>query len=195
MSPNSPVLSAIYVLVGLTFIGVGSFILVETGKVVEVSKRYDDIDECKADWRTPRTCIIDIDIDEDMDSPIFFYYEIKNMYQNHRKYFKSRDILQLMGEDRSKSDIRSNCEPVVTMDDLGFYTKGLTLDDDSPANPCGLLAKSYFNDTFSLLKPDSDDEVYIDQHDIAWDVDKDDKFERSDDSKTEQWIDVENGTF
>lgn len=155
LSPNSVVLGSIYLAIGFAFILFGCIVIDEAELVVEVSKRYDDIGECKADWRTPRTCIIDIEVDDDMESPIFFYYEINNLYQNHRKYNKNRDIYQLMGESRSESEIEFNCDPVVTMSDLGFYTS-LDLQQDDVANPCGLVSKSYFNDTFTLIYPDSE---------------------------------------
>ena len=48
------------------------------------------------------------------------------------------------------------------MDDLGFYTS-LNLTGSDVANPCGLVARSYFNDTFSMLLPDDDVEIELDQ--------------------------------
>lgn len=48
-APNSLVLGFVYVGLGAFFIVLGTIILDETDKAVEVSKRYDDIAECKAD--------------------------------------------------------------------------------------------------------------------------------------------------
>jgi hypothetical protein len=70
------------------------------------------------------------------------------------------------------------------MDDLErkpeHLAGGTTLDEDDVANPCGLIAKTVFNDTFVLFDED-DKAVKIEEDDIAWDVDKDEKFERLDD--------------
>lgn len=190
-SPSTLTQAFVYLLIFAGFVTFGILILVESHKVKEYSKRYDDIDDCKANWRTPRTCVISLHVEERMESPVFFYFEIKNMFQNHRRYNKSRDIRQLMGDVRSKSDIRKYCDPVVDMDDLGFYTT-LNLTEDDPANPCGLVAKSYFNDTYLMLTPENE-QVPMSSDGIAWRIDVDEKFKRSDDSEKLQWIDVENG--
>jgi hypothetical protein len=175
-------------------VAIGLVIVEDTNKVHEVSTRYDNVDDCEADWINPRVCKVTLDVDHDLDSPIFVYYEIRNMYQNHRLYTKSRDPMQLMGHSRSKSDVESNCQPIVTMNDLELevdipYTNGQV------ASPCGLIAKSYFNDTFSLLKPHSHEVVNIHQDDIAWSVERDDKFIHQDDWKQKQWVDVEDEHF
>jgi len=55
------------------------------------------------------------------------------------------------------------------------------MDDSLPATPCGLVAKSVFNDTFTLKKVEDDGstpEIEIIQKDIAWDSDIAYKFKR-----------------
>lgn len=44
----------------------------------------------------------------------------------------------------------TDCDPIVTVSELGNSTTvdGTILPDDAPANPCGLVAKSYFTDTY-----------------------------------------------
>ncbi|CAG9322823.1 unnamed protein product [Blepharisma stoltei] len=195
LSPSSSVLGIIYLSMGVFFVTFGAVILYESNEVIEVAKRYDNLNECKASWKHPSTCIIEMDISDHMESPIFIYYEIKNMYQNHRKYNKSRDINQLLGYNQTKSDISSYCEPVVTMKDLGLITN--LSKEIKIANPCGLIAKSYFNDTFILMPPaDSPKNTITVKHDgIAWDVDKDDKFKRNKHWDSVQWTDVEDEHF
>lgn len=133
-----------------------------------------------------------------MDSPVFIYYEIHNMYQNHYRYAKSRDIKQLMGDDRSKDDVESSCDPIVDMSDLGLkkddrsYGKGLS--GGKVANPCGLMARSLFNDTY-VLEKSSGKPFNIKDDDIAWDIDKDEKFSHIDDWKEKSWTDVEDKHF
>ncbi len=62
---------------------------------------------------------------------------------------------------------------------------------DAPAYPCGLIAKSMFNDTY-VLTDSQGNKVEINEHDIAWEDNKD-RYKNADLSK--QWIDVTNGTF
>lgn len=50
---------------------------------------------------------------------------------------------------------------------------------DAPAIPCGLVAKSYFNDTFTLYSVNSDNtetEKKINSNGIAWSSDLEFKF-------------------
>lgn len=50
---------------------------------------------------------------------------------------------------------------------------------DAPAFPCGLVAKSLFNDTFTLYKGNESDSanlITINTDDIAWESDKENKF-------------------
>lgn len=190
--PNAFKLGIIYILLGTCFIIFGSIIIHKSENVHEISKRYDDQEDCKASWKDPSTCTISFSISDTWESPIFFYFEIKNMFQNHRKYNKSRDIYQLMGDLRTVSEIEDYCEPVVDMEDLGLNTT-LELSESDPANPCGLVAKSLFNDTYTLTQVKTGKEIKIDSNDIAWEIDKEEKFERSDDSEKFQWTDVEDG--
>ena len=84
-----------------------------------------------------------------MDPPIFFFYEIDNFYQNHRRYVRSKSLDQLAGEDISESELSSDCDPIMYVKDLNpkFKTNnfGITLNDSLMANPCGLIANSFFD--------------------------------------------------
>lgn len=85
-------------------------------------------------------CILTITIPNQIDPPVLFYYRLTNYYQNHRRYVRSVDIEQLKGKARSVGDIRSgDCDP------LDIAPNG------KPYYPCGLIANSMFNDTFSNL--------------------------------------------
>lgn len=51
----------------------------------------------------------------------------------------------------------SDCDPIITNSNLGKDKKAVNGDPlipDDPAFPCGLVAKSYFNDTFELWRKD-----------------------------------------
>ena len=62
-------------------------------------------------------------------------------YQNHRRYVKSRDDVQLLA---GKDDLvakHQDCDPYDIDESAG-----------KPIAPCGAIANSLFNDTFFLIK-------------------------------------------
>lgn len=74
-----------------------------------------------------------------------------------------------MGESRSTKDLERSCSPIITMKDLGMKTD-LPLSKRDPANPCGLLPRSFFNDTYALYDKENKP-IYINEQDINWDLD------------------------
>ena len=87
-----------------------------------------------------------------MAAPVFLFYEIENFYQNHRRYVRSKSLKQLAGEDLSDDDLTKNCDPITHIKDLKILTFQLkklketyNVSDDAVANPCGLIANSFFN--------------------------------------------------
>jgi len=153
-------------------------------------------------------CDKEFNIPEDITTPVYAYYELTNFYQNHRRYVKSRSYLQLMGQDINATDLATDCEPIVTNKDLAPYitvaADGVTpLNADLAANPCGLVAKSYFTDTFALYQHGVNDaagvwtdeqKLTINDTDIAWFSDVTYKFKRmaAANWNTIQWTDVSN---
>ena len=81
---------------------------------------------------------------------------------------------------KADSSVTTDCDPIVTNKDLGFkyaFDKTTELVPDEVAFPCGLVAKSYFNDTFILSKyKTTGDDLTIDSTDIAWKSDREFKF-------------------
>jgi hypothetical protein len=47
---------------------------------------------------------------------------------------------------------------------------GVPLDPNGPVNPCGLMAMTYFNDSYTMTGPSGS--VSISNQDIAWKGDK-----------------------
>lgn len=125
-------------------------------KVVNGTDSFGDLEQ---------TCYVQFNLPRDLKPPIYLYYKLTNFYQNHRKYVESYDLEQLQGQAVSADDLSTDCKP-------------LRSDDDRAVYPCGLIANSYFNDTFSspvLLnsKSGSDNETYeLSQTGIAWLSDK-----------------------
>ena len=60
------------------------------------------------------------------------YYGLTNYYQNHRRYVKSRDDNQLLGNNIDPKDLNSDCEPYKWNKTFGYA-------------PCGAIANSLFN--------------------------------------------------
>ncbi|KAG0070768.1 hypothetical protein BGZ89_012517 [Linnemannia elongata] len=98
-----------------------------------------------ATWPTTK-CTVKFTIPDTMKKPVFVYYRLSNFYQNHRRYVKSVDAKQLSGTVRTVSDLSGgSCDP------LAVYKQG---DAQFPIYPCGLIANSMFNDSFSpFLNP------------------------------------------
>jgi len=101
-------------------------------------------------------CVIQFDVPADLPDPVLLYYKLTNFYQNHRRYVKSLDSNQLKGKFVSPKDLNNgNCKPLATTS------------DGKAIYPCGLIANSVFNDTFSNLNGSSSTYIF-NQQGIAW---------------------------
>lgn len=118
--------------------------------------------------KTTPLCSIQFDIPDDLKPPVLFYYRLTNFYQNHRRYVKSLDTDQLLGKAVSVSTIQTgSCDPL------------RLAPDGRPYYPCGLIANSVFNDTFTspllLNVPNAsslDERYFMSDRGIAWSSDK-----------------------
>lgn len=118
--------------------------------------------------RTTPLCSIQFNIPNDLQPPVLFYYRLTNFYQNHRRYVKSLDTDQLRGRAVSVDTIRGgSCDPL------------RLAPDGRPYYPCGLIANSVFNDTFTspllLNVPNASslNEIYsMTDRGIAWSSDR-----------------------
>ena len=176
---------------GVIFVVIGIVIVILSNQIKEIEIRYDDRPECQIGT----TCDINFSIEEEMSKDVFVYYRMKNFYQNHRRYIKSKSNKQLKGNWLEESDIDDDCDPIKLNKDLYEGITGLNktvLDPEGVAHPCGLIAKSFFNDTFVLKKGDND-EIVIKEEGIVWSIDKK-KFKNSP-NRDKQWIDVESERF
>ena len=124
-----------------------------------VKRKYDDKEV------DTFVCSLLFNIPRDLEAPVLLYYRLTNFYQNHRRYVKSLDSDQLKGEAVKNSSLGA-CDPLDTKDGKPYY-------------PCGLIANSVFNDTFTnpkqLNKKDSTDEDGVEykmtDKGIAWSSD------------------------
>lgn len=106
----------------VVFIGMGIILLGYSNQIQEASKQYDSgiTGGCgKVDFKNPasNTCTQFFELEKDFDGPVFFYYQLDNFYQNHRRYVKSRDNSQLAGKYAVAKDL-SNCDPIQKVSDL-----------------------------------------------------------------------------
>ena len=88
-------------------------------------------------------------IDTKMKKPIMIYYQIDGFTQNHKKYMNSKSYKQLKGENVEKDDLESGeYDNMITNKDMSILDES----ENPLAIPCGLMAKSYFRDTFTEWK-------------------------------------------
>ncbi len=182
---------------GILFLLIGIIVLSLSKNIKEYKVRYDNIKSCDdaLTLSTSNECEIQIKLNSTFKGKVMVYYQLENFYQNHRRYIKSRSMGQLKGKILSKKQIKDDCDPIITNEDLGriYAIDGKTkLNPQEPANPCGLIAKSFFNDTFKLSK---DNEIIpIEPKGIAWEADVK-RFKHAENWKSIQWIDVEDERF
>jgi hypothetical protein len=133
LTPNWIIVT--FIATTIVFIPVGFGILSASQSVVQTDElRYDEL--CAS---VNGTCKLNVTIPADMAAPVFAYYKLTNFYQNHRRYVKSRSDAQLSGKNIASI---GDCDPAQT-NSIGGVTKKLY--------PCGLIANSFFNDSFSIL--------------------------------------------
>jgi len=106
-----------------------------------------------------------------------------------------------MGETIDIKTAEDQCDPITRNKDISklyAYDGTTLLDPEEVAIPCGLIAKSVFNDTFSLSAFENFQSVItIDDSDIAWKSDVDYKFKNQDreDWDSVQWHDITDQHF
>lgn len=139
----------------LVFLAIGVVLYVMSDQITEIEMRYDS----KCINELNKKCEVTFSIEEDINDTVYLYYQLDNFYQNHRRYVKSRDNAQLNGNYKTVDEL-SNCDPVIKVGDLWEYQQynlnGEKMNLEDPATPCGLVAKSFFNDSFALSGPEGD---------------------------------------
>lgn len=189
-----PVLDPIWVIfifLGITIvlIPIGIVCLYYGYQAQEVNYRYDNVclsPELNANltsndarqqylWQnagnaSALSCQITLEISDDMDPPIYVYYQLNGFYQNHRRYVKSRSDLQMA--DVSGNQQTGLCDPQEYFND----------NNSQLILPCGLVAWSFFNDTYNLTVHKAGDNLtngqplYVSDTGIALDTDIDHRF-------------------
>ena len=186
--PVPTILSIVIVfsIFGILFIILGIVLLIYSNKVKSAEIEYTDC-------TLGEICNKQLTLENDIDSPVFVYYQLNGFFQNSRRYVKSKETDQLTGDDISVHD---QCEPAEKNKEMGFSSSqtaldGSALDPEAYAVPCGLMAKTFFNDTFSFSIGSTD--LTVDETNIAFDKDK--KLYDENPDRSKQWMDMTNEHF
>lgn len=175
LSPRTVILTLL--LLAAVFIPLGAVCLHYGTSAVELISRYDDI--CipgKTDNSGKEnllnlangagtTCDVSITIPTTMKAPIYMYYRITNMYQNHRRYVQSVSESQLIDRGVTQASL-DRCKPQL-------YLDGNTND---VIRPCGLNAWTMFNDTYDVTHASNGNTVRPRRSGIAWPADKNTRY-------------------
>ncbi|KAB1216857.1 ALA-interacting subunit 3, partial [Morella rubra] len=163
---------SVFLLVSIVFVPIGVASLYASRDVVEIIDRYDtdcipvanrtdkDLKIQYIQSSVEKTCNRSLRVPKHMKPPVYVYYQLDNFYQNHRRYVKSRSDTQLRSN--SSANDTDNCKPEDTT------SNGLSI------VPCGLIAWSLFNDTYSFSR--GNEQLDINKTDISWKSDRDHKF-------------------
>lgn len=157
-----------FLLVSVVFIPIGLVSLLASRDVVEIVDRYEadcipsnysgnEVQFIQSNLN--KNCPRILRVPKHMKQPIYVYYQLDNFYQNHRRYVKSRSDQQL--KDRSSEDETSSCEPEDKVNGTVIV-------------PCGLIAWSLFNDTYSFTR--NNVQLTVNKTGISWKSDRDHKF-------------------
>lgn len=163
-----------FFLIGVAFVPIGIGLLMSSSTVQEITIDYTDCHSIKADQTNqtcssilpePCKCKLDFKLEQDFRKDIYVYYGLSNFYQNHRRYVKSRDDVQLLGNPKTVS---SECYPFAEAIDPVDNKK-------KPIAPCGAIANSKFSDTFELQINKFNNKtqnIRLQKEGIAWSSDK-----------------------
>ena len=179
---TSCVISSLLVISVICFI-IGGACFASDGQVQEFSFVYFDPSHQNCPDVASSPCLVQFNLTSKMVGPVYFYYTLTNFYQNHRRYVPSKSDLMNRGafgtENPGASPSGTDlCTPWDT------YTNAAG--DVIAYYPCGLVAMSIFNDTFSLSKTSQNGDLKVNwtNSGISW-PQADNKIYVS---KDEQWL-------
>ena len=173
-----------FFLIGIAFIPIGFGLLLSSNQVKEKVIEYTHCvssdpehngkmcsEVIGANYNAECKCSLNFTLTENFDRDVYIYYGLTNFYQNHRRYVRSRDDKQLLGNLGSRVD--EACVPYATID---------VENGQKTIVPCGAIANSIFNDTFALSYKDLNrmrkdfSPIKLTKTGIAWATDKSSKF-------------------
>ena len=179
----------VYFIFSIIMIPLGIAILLKSNEIWEFKQRYDNIEECQ----NIKKCKINFEIKEKIEGPVYVYYNIKGFYQNHRRFVVS--IISDQIEGKEDADVEM-CDNMTTNSEMGkkISITNKSLNKEDTAIPCGIAAKLFFNDNFTLNKIEGGNtkSILISNKNISWESDVE-RFKNINLDK--QWIDMTNERF
>lgn len=178
----------VYIVLIILFLSFGLPIIIISNRIKTVSLDFTD---CSS-----TTCSQNFILNDTISPPIYLYYEIKNFYSSHRYYQKSLNKDQLRGKLHVDSSDNKSCQGArylyeIFENDTSRYHSysGKQLNAEDYANPCGLIAKSFYNDTRFRLAYEGK-ELLINETEITNAYDRKYVYHQIPNSSLIQWIDV-----
>jgi hypothetical protein len=150
--------------------------------VVAVAARYDAACPAQTAADTPAACTLLLPpLPAPASPPLRLHYSLTRFHQNHRRYARSRWDAQLRGDGTALTDpagpaLDAACAPRAREVVAG---PGGATELSAPVVPCGLIAWSTFNDTFSLdalTSPSTNTSLPLDETNIGWALDSATRF-------------------
>lgn len=162
-----------------------SFILT----IIILSYTYQIKEVISGEFRIQNRDEITVNIDKDLDEPVYLYIYFLDFYQNHRIYLKSKSKSQLA--DKSDNSLSDSCSPLYKNGDLDTDFK-IGVEDKKILNPCGMLPRSFLNLEISA-KLNTNKTLTLSTKDISWETDNDSKYKKStdfdvEDEKFKNWM-------
>ena len=171
--------------------------------MIYFSKKFSGIEikysSCSNNYdKNQKLCLINFQITKTIERPVYVYYKLENFYLNHRLLVESKSWKELRGKE---TDTKYNCKNSYLMSEMfgkisPYYTNewNHNFSENDISSPCGLWARSFFNDTYYLAFLNGTS-IKINEYNISNEYLKNNFFKRRKDYKSKQWIDVENEHF
>eukprot|EP00750_Incisomonas_marina_P033805 INCI9963.1.p1 GENE.INCI9963.1~~INCI9963.1.p1 ORF type:complete len:1815 (-),score=332.22 INCI9963.1:221-5665(-) len=107
-------------------------------------------------------CTVQITVTKTMPGPVYVMYELDGFYQNYYSYSTSRSYNQTHGNNVSVANLELACG-----ENSWVLAEGPDGEKNLTYAPCGLVAHSFFNDSFELMTPG----LEMHESGIAWESD------------------------
>ena len=137
-----------------------------------------------------KNCVVNFEIENLIKAPVSMYIHLTGMYLNHRDIIKSKSFEQLRALEQV--NINDTCKGAKTMEEMMDFDESRytnlnkeKLNSTSLARPCGLQAKSMFNDTINLLFNERNIPISVD--DLANEFDRKSLFKSYSNSTITDW--------
>jgi hypothetical protein len=141
-----------FFITGIISLMLGLVLYFYSAKVIEVSGTYAGSlnSPCPDVSKTP--CTLSLVIDQDMPGPVYFYYTLTNFYANHRRFVNSRsDVMNRGSFDEGDPTLKKDGSTLINAcEGFSSYNENKT-SKRIVYYPCGLVARSLFNDSFQLV--------------------------------------------